>query len=214
MTAAHWDERAQHQEIAVGIFLRAKGAGEDFTGGIVDGGVEDKAGAAVLEPGMVAAIHLDEQAGLRHALPAAAMAGWAASTGTPDARRAQKPVDGGAGQMQGVPLGEKLGELAIIHASVDGPGEGDDAGPDGLSHSPRGDAIAVAMGECGQAVLPGLGQQATDVTNREAHEPRGVRHGEAPFEELDQDMRSLLFSPAQDDSPPVHSSRVTESLSS
>ena len=41
------------------------------------------------------------------------------------------------------------------------------------------------MCECGQAVLPGLGQQATDVTNRKAEEPRGVRHGEAPLEDLD-----------------------------
>ena len=123
-------------------------------------------------------------------------------------------MDGGAGQKQGIPLGEKLGELAIIHAGVDGPGEGDDAGPDGFSHSPRGDAIAVAMCECGQAVLPGLGQQATDVTNREAQEPRGVRHAEAPLEDLDQDMCSLLLSPAQRDCPPVHSPRVTESLNS
>ena len=69
------DEMAQHQEIAVRIFLGAKDAGKDFAGGIIKGDVEDEARAAVLEPGMMAAVHLDEQAGLRHPLAATAMAG-------------------------------------------------------------------------------------------------------------------------------------------
>ena len=205
---------AEQQEIAVSIFLGAKDASEDFARGIVDGAVEDEAGAAVLKPGMVAAVHLDKQAGLRHALPAAAMAGWAASAGALDAGGAEQPLDGRPGQVQRFPLGEELGKLTIVHAGIAATGEGDEPDPEGLGGSTRGRASAVAMGERGEAMLAGLRQEALDVTDREAHEPRGVRHGEAPFEELDQDMCSLLFSPAQGDSPLVHSPRVTESRSS
>jgi hypothetical protein len=152
------DELAQQQEIAVCILLGAKDASQDFARGIVDGREEDEAGAAVFEPGMVATVHLDEEAGLRHPLSATTMARWAAGAGTPDASPAKETVDGGAGQVQRVPLGQELGELAIVHAGVDGPGQGEDAGTDGLSDSLRGRAPAVAMRECGQAVLPGLGQ--------------------------------------------------------
>src|SRR5579864_4419132 len=69
------DELAQQQEIAVRILLGAKDARQDFARGIVDGGEEDEARAAILEPGMVTAVHLDEKSGLRHALAPAAMYG-------------------------------------------------------------------------------------------------------------------------------------------
>jgi len=39
----------------------------------------------------------------------------------------------------------------------------------------------VPCGEDG-IQLPGLGQQATDVTHGEAQQPRGVRYGETPLE--------------------------------
>ena len=179
------DELAEHEEIAVGIFLGAKDTGEDFAHRIVDGGVEDEAGAAVLKPGMVATVHLDEKASLRHALPAAAMAGWAASAGALDAGGAEQPLHGRSGEMQFLPLGEELGELTIVHADIAATGEGDEPDPDGLSGSAQGRTPAVAMGERGEAMLAGLRHEALDVTDREAHEPRGVRHRKAPLEELD-----------------------------
>jgi hypothetical protein len=52
------------------------------------------------------------------------------------------------------------------------------------------------------------------MTDREAYEPRGVRHTKAPLEEMNQDVCSLLLSLAQGDCLPVHGARVTESLSS
>ena len=208
------DELAQDQEIAVCVFLRAKDAGEDFAGGIVDGGMEDEAGAAVLEPGVVAAVHLDEQAGLRHARPAAAMARGAALARTANAGGAQQSLHRGSRQVQRLPLGEELGELTIVHAAVAAAGEGDEAGPDDLGGPTWGRAPAVAMGQCGETMLADLRQEATDMTDREAHEPCGVRHGETPLEELGQDMRSLLLSPAQRHCPPVHAPRVTGTLSS
>ena len=83
------DEPAEQAEIALGVFLRTKDAGEDLSRRIVDGGVKHEPGAAVLEPGMVAAVHLDEQAGLGHALPSATMARRPTPAGTADPRCAE-----------------------------------------------------------------------------------------------------------------------------
>jgi len=69
---------------------------------------------------MVAAVHLDEQAGLGHALPPAAMAGRAPRAGTADACRAQKALDGRSGNVEGFAFMEQFGELMVIHACIGG----------------------------------------------------------------------------------------------
>ena len=67
------------------ILFEAQDRGQDAARRVVNSGEEHQAGAAVLEPGMLAAIHLDEEARLGHALAPAAMAWWAAGAGTTDA---------------------------------------------------------------------------------------------------------------------------------
>lgn len=206
------DQLAQQQEIAVGILLGAKDACEDFARGIVDGREEDEARATLLEPGMVTTVHLDEQSGLGHALAPATMLGRAPGAGTPDARFAQQPLHGGTGQDETLVFPEEFGEVMIVGAGVAGAGQGEDLRPDGLGEAARGGSSAVGMGERRRAVLADLGQQATEVTEREAEEAGRIRHGEVPLDDLDQDIGSLLLSLAQGDSPPVHAPRVTESL--
>ena len=68
------NETAEKQQVAVAVFMRPKDAIEDFAGGIIDGGLEDELRAAGFQPAMGAAVHLDEQAGLGHAVAAAPMA--------------------------------------------------------------------------------------------------------------------------------------------
>ncbi len=206
------DELAQQQEIAVCIFLGAKDASQDFARGIVDGRKEDEARATILEPGMVAAVHLDEEPGLGHALAPAAMLGRSPGAGTPDARFSQHALHSGTGQDETLVLPEELGEVMIVRASVTRAGQCEDLSPDGLGEAARGGSSAVAMGECRRAMVADLRQQAPEVTKRDAQESGRVRHREVPLDDLDQDMGSLLLSLAQGDSPPVHAPRVTESL--
>src|SRR5207253_5886379 len=78
-------EVPEQKEIAVDIFLEAEDGGQHVAGGIINGGEEHETGAAVLEPAMMTAIELDEQAGLRHAVPAAAVARGPAGPGTTEA---------------------------------------------------------------------------------------------------------------------------------
>lgn len=194
------------------IFLGAKDASQDFARGIVDGCEEDEARAAILEPGMVTAVHLDEKPCLRHALAPAAMLGRSPGTGTPDARLSQQALHSGPGQDEALVLPEELGEVVIIRASITRAGQREDLSPDGLGEAARGGPSAVAMGERRRAVVADLCQQAPEVTDREAQEAGRVRHREMPLDDLNQDMGSLLLSLAQGDSPPVHAPRVTESL--
>jgi hypothetical protein len=181
------DELAQEQEIAVCILLGAKDASEDFTRGIVDGRKKDEARAAILEPRMITTVHLDEEPSLRHTFTPAAMLGRSSGAWTSDACLPQ-------------------------HALHSGTGQDEDLSSYGFGEAARGGPSTVAMGECRRAVVADLRQQATEVTEREAQEAGCVRHHEAPFDDLDQDMGSLLLSLAQGDSPPVHAPRMTESL--
>jgi hypothetical protein len=206
------DELAQEQEIAVGILLGAKHTSQDFARGIVDGGEEDEARAAIFEPGMVTAVHLDKKPGLRHALAPAAMFGRPPGPWTSDARFSQQALHGGAGQDETLVLSEELGEVMIVGAGISRAGQHEDLSADGLGEAAWRGPSAVPMGERRRAVEADLRQQATEVTEREAQEPGRLRHGEAPFDDLDQDMGTLLLPLAQGDSPPVHPPRVTESL--
>ena len=114
------------------ILFGAKDAGQDAPGGIVDGREEDEAWSPILEPGMVTAVHLDEQAGPRHAFAAAAMPRRAAGARTADASLPEHALHGGPGQDQAVVLAEQVGEVMIIRASVAGARQGEDPASDGV----------------------------------------------------------------------------------
>ena len=125
------------QEVAMGILLGAKHCGENSAGRIVDRGVEDQVGAAVFEPGMVAAVHLDEEAGLRHALATAAMPGGPTGPGTTDPGLAEQPSDGRTRETDGFALGQELGEVRVIAAGIEAAGQRQDTGADLLGGPTR-----------------------------------------------------------------------------
>ncbi len=110
---------------------------------------------------MVAAVHLDEEAGLGHALPVAAMAWRAAGAWTADPSCTEEPLDGRAREVQGFALGEELRKVAIVAALVDGAGQGEDPGPDGVSEAAPGGAAAVAMSQGGEALPAEFGKEPT-----------------------------------------------------
>ena len=152
------DEAAEQAAIALRVLLRAEDASQDLSGGSIDGGMEDEPGAAVLEPGMVAAVHLDEQASLRHALPPATMAGRPTPAGAADPRGAEQALDGGAGHVQGFALREEFRELAIVAAGIGGARQPDEAGARRLRQAAGRGSAAVAMRERGEAVPANFGQ--------------------------------------------------------
>ena len=207
------DELAEEEKIALGILLPAEDGRQDASSCIVNGGEEDQAGAAVFEPGVLAAVHLNEQAGLGHALPAAPMAWGSAGAGAADAGGAQQPLDGLAGEAQALALPEELGEVVIIRASVAGAGEREDAGPYGVGNAPRRRAATVTMGEGREALLTPAREQAAEVAKREAQQRSSFLGPENAMLHPGQDMDTTLLRLSQGHRLPVHAARVTDSLS-
>ena len=130
------DELTEEQEIAVGVLFQAEDATEDLARRVVDGRVEDESRPPLFEPGVMAAVHLDEEASLRHAVSAAAMARGTAGAGAADPGGAEEPLHRPTRDPQALAFGEQLGEVVIIHARIGGAGQGEDAGPDGLREAP------------------------------------------------------------------------------
>ncbi len=91
-------ERVQDLKIAVGVFLLPKRGSQDLAGRIIDRGDEGKARAPLLEPVVVTAIELDQQAGLGHALAASAMPGRATPSRAAQSGVPEDAVDGGLGK--------------------------------------------------------------------------------------------------------------------
>lgn len=89
-------EAAEEEKVAMGIFLRTEDPVEYPTRSVIDGSVEDQPRSTLLEPGVLTAVHLDEEPRLRHALAPTAMPGGPALAGTADAGLAEAPLDGGA----------------------------------------------------------------------------------------------------------------------
>lgn len=129
--------------------------------------MKDEAWPAVFEPRMVTAVHLDEEAGLGHAVAAAAMTGWPSFAGTAEARRPQPALDGGPGHAELLALGDELGEVAVVAACVGGAGEGQQALARGVGDAAWRRSAAVAMRERREATLPDRGHEAAEVPNRE-----------------------------------------------
>jgi hypothetical protein len=100
------DEVAQEEEVAVGILLEAEDSGQDAAGGIINGGQQHEPRATILQPGVLAAIHLDEEAGLRHALAATAMAGRPAGAWATDPGGAEEPLHRPTRQAEALAFGE------------------------------------------------------------------------------------------------------------
>ncbi len=157
------EQGAEEKEVAVGIFLQPKDAAQHLARGIIDRRVEHEAGTAVLEPGVMAAVHLDEEAGLGHALAVAAMPGWAAGAGTADPGRAEEALHCPARQVEAFTFGEQLGEVMIIHALVAGASQRKDPSSDRLCDAAGRGPAAVAMGEGREALLAQAGQKPTEV---------------------------------------------------
>jgi hypothetical protein len=112
---------------------------------------------------VVAAIHLDEEAGLRHALAATAMAGRPAGAWAADPGGAEEPLHRPRRQAEALAFGEQLGEVMVIHAGVAGACQREDSSPDRLCDAAGRGPAAVAMGEGRKTLLAQAGQEPTEV---------------------------------------------------
>ena len=104
-------ELAEDVEVAGGRLLFVEPAGEDLARGVIDRGMEDEPRSAVLEPGVMAAVELDEHPFLGHAITARAVLGWPAPARAGDAGLVQQATDGLAGDPHALPFPEEVGKV-------------------------------------------------------------------------------------------------------
>jgi len=168
------DQLTQHHEVARGLFLRPKGRRGHLVGGIVDGAMEHEARPASFEPGVVAAVPLEEQAGLRHALAPTTEAAPAARPRAGDAGRPEPAVDRGPRYGQAVGLSEMLGEVLVVEPGVAGFSQAHDFPVEGVGEAIVWGPATIAVGQRGSAAVAEPGQEASAVSQREPQDLRGL----------------------------------------
>ena len=194
------------------ILLEAEDGAQDPTGGIIDSGEEDQPRTAVDEPGVVAAVELDEQTGLGHPLAPTPMAGGSSGPGAANPGLPEQPADGDARQAQPFAFGQQFREVMIIAAGVGGPGESDHLGANRLREAPGRGSSPMPMGQHCQAVVPQAGEQAAQVAKGQAQQHRCFASADGPILDAGQDMHAMLLLFGQDYRLPGHAPRVTFSL--
>ena len=112
------DQSLQQRQVAPGVLAGVKDGLSHHSGGVVHGQQQHELVCPVLQPGMVAAVHLNEHPRLGHALtPEPVLLGAAASRAA-DASLDQDPAHRGTAQVDPLPLLQQLGEVAVVGAGI------------------------------------------------------------------------------------------------
>ena len=194
---------AEEQEVPVRVLFEPEDGPEHTSGRIVNGGEEDQAWSALLQPRTTASIHLDE-AGLRHPLATSPVARWASGPRTPEAGRPEQALDRPAREAQAVASHEHLRQVMIVEARIRRAGEREHPVADSLREASRGGLTAVPMDERREAQPAQPGQEPTQMPQRKTQE-LGRRRGTKPaMLHLGEHMHAMLFPLAHDDHLPGH----------
>jgi len=94
----------QEEQIPGGVFALPEDGAEHRAGSVIDRVQQDQGGPAGLQPGMVAAVHLDEETRAGHPLTPLAVLRGAAPARTAQAGGAQDAMDSDVREDEIVPL--------------------------------------------------------------------------------------------------------------
>ena len=173
--AAAPDDLLQQQEVAARVLDGAEEGVHGCAGRIVDGEQQGEARAALLEPGVMAAVDLQQHPLAGHPLTPDTVLGGPAAAGTRDAGPRQDPAHRPTAHVQTLVLPEQLGEVSVVRSRVAGAGEahhgrGDD-GRDGVVRTAP--AVAVLQRR-GSARAVG-GEEPPRVSLADAQDLGGLR---------------------------------------
>lgn len=168
------DHLGQDRQVAGGVLVEPELRPPEGPRGIVDGSQECQPWSAPFKPIVTAAIELEEGACRRQALAAAAMTRRTPPPGTRDARPAQDAPQRGASDDDPVPLGEQLGEVAVVRSGVRSGHQRKDPLDDGRVRSPGRAAPAVPMHQAGRAMVTLRGPQPEYLADRQIQLLRGL----------------------------------------
>jgi hypothetical protein len=203
---------AYQLQVAGTVLLVTERAEDELARGIVDGAHEREPGTTALEPVVVAAIDLDEHTFAEHALATAAVPWCAPLPGAGHACSTEDAPDAGPAEREALPLGEQLGQVAVVGAAVVvADGQLDDLLPGVLVDAAGAGPAAVPVGQCRGALGEEPDPQAPGVPDRDAEPRGGLLDGQVATHQVGQDATPSLFFPAQADRVSPHG-RLTKSL--
>ena len=114
------DERL---EVAHGVLLLAEHRPGHGAGGIVDGTHEREPWSSALEPVVLAAVDLEQDASLGHPLATAAVAAWPAASHRGEAGLGQDPAQRPRWYDDALAFLEQFGQVGSVHPLVGGRGQ-------------------------------------------------------------------------------------------
>ena len=165
----------------------------DGARGVVDGDQQGEARAALLEPGVMAAVGLEQQPRPWHALAPHAVPWRAAPPRAGHAGPRQDAPYRGAAEAKARLLLDQLGEVGVVGAAVARGGEAHDGSRDGLGNRVVGASAAVAVGERLGAELAVGGKEPADVAFAEVHQLSRLPDRDLLGEDTVEYMEPCLF---------------------
>ncbi len=196
------DRLDEHLEVTRGVLLLAEDRAADPPGGIVDATHQRESGSPAFEPVVLAAVDLQEQARLAHALATAAMA-----RGTTPAHRRQPglgedPAQAPLRHHDALAIGEQVREVGPVHVPVRRRGQLGKPGPERVTQAVGRDPAAVAVGEGPCSLLSVACQEPSHRADRQSEVAGGLGRGQLACQDVVEDIEPLLCSLVQRDRLP------------
>ena len=187
------DQSLQEHQVAAGVLGSAEDSLGHGAGGVVHGDEQSQLGSPVLQPGVLAAIDLDQHPFLGHApAPEPVLLGTAAS-GAAQAGPDQNAAHRGAAQVDALPLPQQFGEVGVVGACIAVAGQLHHGSGSRLGYGIVGPSAPVAMGQCSGAILAIGGEETFGVTLADSHDLGGLGDGKLVFQNAVEDLNPGLF---------------------
>ena len=187
------DQALQQREVASGVLADAKHGVDHGAAGVVHRQQQGEFGASVLQPGVMAAVQLDQHPRLGHPLAAETVLRRAPTAGTADARFGENAPHRGPAQVDALAFAEQFGEVGVVGAFVAAGGQFHHGGSLGRRDGIVGTAAAVAVGQRRRAMLPVGRQHPAGVAWGYAQHLGGLGDGHLVFQNGVQHGKSGLF---------------------
>jgi hypothetical protein len=197
----------QHRAIARGILLIAEHGSRDRPGRVVDPGDQAQVRPALLEPGVAAAVDLEQHPCPRSALAPAAVRGRAPGARRSDALARQDPAHRSGRQLGPAGLGHRLREVDRVEARELTSRETDDLGPDLVGDAVDGPPAAVGVDQRCRTLAPEARDEPPHLPGRAVEQQRCLLDAALLGEHVREHHEALLSRCVQGDRlPRLHGS--------
>lgn len=139
------DYPIHQQEVAPGVLLGPEESIGHRAGGVVHRQQQYESGPSVLQPAMMATVHLSQHALLGHPSPPDPVLGRTVLPGAVQAVAVEQTANRLAAQVNSLPLRQNLGHATVVEAGVYPAGQDDRGGSNILGNRVSGLAASVAV---------------------------------------------------------------------